>query len=92
MDVSSMVKAYLADRRVEIKNKDKLSFDTATRVFVDQRQNPAPSTPNTKSDDPDALTVEKVNARFADARLTYSRRKSEQQMARMASKTHGSPL
>ncbi|KAF9102292.1 hypothetical protein BGX30_009333, partial [Mortierella sp. GBA39] len=86
MDVPSMVEVHLTDSRVEFKNKDKLNFATSIRVFVGGRQTPVSPTTNGSSDDPGTLTVEKVKARFAEARSIHSQRKSELEMARRANK------
>ncbi|KAF9537113.1 hypothetical protein EC957_008805, partial [Mortierella hygrophila] len=91
MDVPSMVEVYLTDSRVQFKNKDKLSFATSIRAFVDGRQTPVSPTTDGSSDDPGTLTVEKVKARFAEARSIRRQRKSELEMARRASKRTQQP-
>jgi hypothetical protein len=91
MDVSSMVEAYLDNKSVVLKNKDKLDFTTSIRVFVDRRQTPVPSIPKANTDDPGTLTVEKVKARFAEALLLYKQKKNEKEMARLANKRYSSP-
>ncbi|KAG0043697.1 hypothetical protein BGZ90_009008, partial [Linnemannia elongata] len=72
MEVPPMVEAYLTDSRVEFKNRDKLNFATSIQVFVGGRQTPVSFTTNNSSDDPGILTVEKVKARFAEARSMSS--------------------
>ncbi|KAH7048842.1 PIN domain-like protein [Linnemannia elongata] len=90
MEVPPMVEAYLTDSRVEFKNRDKLNFATSIQVFVGGRQTPVSFTTNNSSDDPGILTVEKVKARFAEASSMYKQRKSEEEMARQASKRSSS--
>lgn len=87
-----MVEAYPTDSRVEFKNRDKLNFATSIQVFVGGRQTPVSFTTNNSFDDPGILTVEKVKARFAEARSMYKQRKSEEEMARQASKRYRSKL
>ncbi|KAF8923319.1 hypothetical protein BGZ58_003088, partial [Dissophora ornata] len=74
-----MVKCYLADRRVVLKNTENYTFENAIRVFIHRIQTFAKPRPCTSSPgQTPALTFDAVKARFHQVCVLQARNKIEQ--------------
>ena len=82
-----MVAAYLADTRVILKNKDKINFDNAIKVFVRCEQTVGQPLPSSN-----AQTLVAIKADFTDACGRYVQREQEQAAFALANKRYCLPL
>jgi len=77
-----MVADYLADSRVIVKNKDKLDFQASIRVFAFGQQTPIPLLES----DLCALTVDKIKAKFDNAKERLAQRRKAEKESKMSEK------
>lgn len=91
-DVQALVDEYLADDRVLLKNKDRITFNTSVNVFVRHRQTPIAPGP---LDNADTGGLESrlmgVRKRFEEAVSKFDERKQVQLASKQASKRYGEP-
>ena len=89
-----MVKAYLADSKVMIKNKHHVTFDVSIRVFVYRMQTPVIPMPASPCDSNggDVLNFSEIKGRFEKAQQEYDLKKKEKERTKALAIRYRGPL